>query len=176
MNEEQLQALLRLKRFEQPPDGYFDQLLSDIHRRQRAELLKRSLFSIALERIQTALSPHSMGPLRFGGAVACAVVFGLGVVSVLLPPSPLEDTARTFAKTGVQSAPNALRQRAPFLEGTPRELQAGLDPSVSNPSIDPARDPRDPEGRFRGPHAVPARATRYVIDPRPASYEPSLSF
>ena len=39
MTEEQLTALLRLKRYEQPPPEYFDRLLQDIHRRQRTELL-----------------------------------------------------------------------------------------------------------------------------------------
>ena len=47
MTEEQLTALLRIKRFEQPPPQYFDRLLENIHRRQREELLHRPLWRIA---------------------------------------------------------------------------------------------------------------------------------
>ena len=39
MHDPRISALLRLKRFEQPPPGYFEQLLSDVHDRQRTELL-----------------------------------------------------------------------------------------------------------------------------------------
>ena len=35
LDENQLQALLRLKRHENPPPGYFDGLLDRVHRRQR---------------------------------------------------------------------------------------------------------------------------------------------
>ena len=52
LDENQLQALLRLKRYEQPPPAYFDGLLSRIHQRQREELLRRPAWHIALERIR----------------------------------------------------------------------------------------------------------------------------
>ncbi len=47
-----LQTLLRLKRDEQPPPEFFESMLTDFHRRQRQELLKRSAFSLARERFE----------------------------------------------------------------------------------------------------------------------------
>ena len=46
LDEQQLQQLLKLKRFEQPPPGYFDAALQEFHRRQRAELLRQSALKI----------------------------------------------------------------------------------------------------------------------------------
>jgi hypothetical protein len=42
LDEQQVQQLLRLKRFEQPPPGYFEQALDDLHYRMRAGSVNRS--------------------------------------------------------------------------------------------------------------------------------------
>ena len=85
MTDEQLSALLRLKRYEQPAPQYFDRLLQDIHRRQRAELLRRPLWKIAAERVQTFFSEHSIEgifPTR-AGALASVLVVGLTGIGFL---------------------------------------------------------------------------------------------
>jgi hypothetical protein len=46
----ELQKLLRIKRFEQPPPGYFDRALIELHQRQREELLRRPATLIWWER------------------------------------------------------------------------------------------------------------------------------
>ncbi len=62
MDRETVQKLMRLKRHEQPPEGYFEDFLKEFHLRQRQELLKRSSLSIFMERLQTYLSdPRSQG-------------------------------------------------------------------------------------------------------------------
>ena len=43
---------LRLKKYEQPPPGYFEDFLHEFHRRQRDELLRQPLWRIALGRAQ----------------------------------------------------------------------------------------------------------------------------
>src|SRR4051812_37491496 len=82
MTDEQLSALLRLKRYEQPPDGYFDKLLADIHRRQRAELLRRPLWRIAIDRVQTFFGERSLGNFAYGGAMAAFVLCGAGLMGL----------------------------------------------------------------------------------------------
>ena len=42
LDEQQVQQLLRLKRFEQPPPGYFEHALDELHYRMRAEPVTRS--------------------------------------------------------------------------------------------------------------------------------------
>lgn len=49
--EEQLKRLLRLKRYEQPPEGFAEEFLEKFQRRQRSELVRRSALSILWERL-----------------------------------------------------------------------------------------------------------------------------
>src|ERR1700744_1431075 len=104
MTEEQLSALLRIKRFEQPPPQYFDRLLQDIHRRQRAELLRRPLWKIAAERLQTFFSEHSVGNLSSAGALASALV--VGVVGIGLMTADGADKSGSIAAVPKPVAPH----------------------------------------------------------------------
>jgi hypothetical protein len=164
MNDDQLRALLRLKRFEQPPEGYYQDLLAKIHERQRNELLRQSVFRIALDRIQTAFSTHSMSTMQFAGAMACLLVGGVTLIQTTFPdptthrPLTAQQSAHLFNPKG------ATQTRSPLQTGSPR----GSEDLVARSSELLLR-----ENRAR---TVPVRATRYVIDPRPASYEPSFSF
>jgi hypothetical protein len=159
MTEEQLTALLRLKRFEQPPPQYFDRLLQDIHRRQRAELLQRPLWKIALERVQTFFSEHSMGHVSYAGALAIALVAGVTVIGFMTPSVRLKDRSdMALVEASPTPAPSsdtkyiALRN-SPLLKLEPQSSQ------VPQSGIQPV-----------------ARELRYVMDARPVSYEPSSSF
>ncbi len=158
MTEEQLSALLRLKRYEQPPPQYFDQLLRDIQRRQRSELLHRPLWKIAAERVQTFFSEHSMGHLSYAGAMAAVLVLGVGAIKLLTPggndghASPViaaEKIPAPIAEEKIlslQASAAAPRPAAPALSTTP----PGFAPVVHQP--------------------------RYIMDARPVSYEPSSAF
>ncbi|MFV1995674.1 MAG: hypothetical protein ACC661_09575, partial [Verrucomicrobiales bacterium] len=50
---DEVHKLIRLKRYEKPHDGYFEQFLTEFHGRQRSELLKRSAHGIFCERVAT---------------------------------------------------------------------------------------------------------------------------
>jgi hypothetical protein len=147
MTDEQLSALLRLKRYEQPPAGYYEQLLKDIHRRQRTELLRSPLWRIALERLKTFFGEHSMGTLSYAGAMAGLLVLGVSAIG-LLTPGQSSSGGATVASTEPQARP----PQHSTLEG--REMTA-FDA--------PRRD-----GISNAPH--------YVLPVLPAMYEATKNF
>ena len=155
MTEEQLSALLRLKRYEQPPAEYFDQLLRDIHRRQRTELLHRPLWKIAVERLQTFFSEHSMGQTSYAGAMAAVLVVGLAAIGWLTPGEKIEHKSDWQA----------------IVPPVPAEQFLSLQPSAPAPKL------TSPSLATVQPGAMPVvHQPRYIMDARPVSYEPSSSF
>ena len=82
---EETRRLIRLKRYEQPPDGYLDGFLKDFHQRQRAEIMQQSSFSLFMERLGTYLSSFGGGRLMFAGGVAAAIALAV-VVTLPKPP------------------------------------------------------------------------------------------
>lgn len=153
MTEEQLSALLRLKRYEQPPPGYFDNLLTQVHRRQRADLLRRPLWKIFAERVQVFFSEHSMGNLSYAGAMAGVLAVGVGVISLLTP--------------GTKQNSNTLAENQPIPIAAGPQL-------ASVPPLPPV--PQDPSLQERKVPATLVSQPRYVIDARPVSYEPAPAF
>jgi hypothetical protein len=158
MTEEQLTALLRLKRYEQPPPEYFTRLLQDVHRRQRTELLRQPLWKIAAERIHTFFSEHSMGSVSYATALAVALVAGVTVIGVMTPSHGVKNPGEsTDLAVSTDAAPT--QDRLLHLQ------------NVSLPKL--AMPPLQAPGAAL---QTSAREPRYVIDARPASYEPSSSF
>ncbi|MGV3660110.1 MAG: hypothetical protein ACO1TE_07990 [Prosthecobacter sp.] len=50
---ENIQKLIRLKRFENPGEGFTEEFLKEFHQRQRAEMLKQSSIDLLVERVLT---------------------------------------------------------------------------------------------------------------------------
>jgi hypothetical protein len=159
MTEEQLSALLRLKRYEQPPEGYFDKLLQDIHRNQRTELLRRPLWRIALDRVQTFFGEHSMGSASYAGAMATVLIVGVAGIRLMTPVGssgqhgPVVDNGR----------------QTQTVFATPEKLLTLQEPTPT-PRLDSVRSFPVSQPSFE------SQPPRYVIDARPVSYEPSSSF
>jgi hypothetical protein len=163
LDEKQLQKLLRIKRFEQPPPGYFDRALIEFHRRQREELLRRSITSIWWERSISSLWNFRVPSYAYGAAfgvfVVAATIIGSGVWA------PYRDgrdfnTARVAALTAPSAQENSDNRLA---------LNANLDWSkfdhaASSPKVVPVVGPSQT--------ALP----RYVLDGRPVSFKASFSF
>jgi hypothetical protein len=175
--QQKLSALLRLKRFEQPPSGYYAKLLQDVHRRQRADLLRRPLWKIAVERIQTFFGEHSMGRLQYGGAMAAVLVTGLAIFGISGPSRETAGPAVAVAQAEPASPVATVDLRAnevhPRLLSLDRSFDssedeavavtvASLNHPVSNARLLPEQVTRTISN---------ARPPRYIIDNRPATYE-----
>ena len=85
LDEQQVQQLLRLKRFEQPPPGYFDQALDELHYRMRTGSVNRSSRFSRLQEFFTNLNSFRVPQAAYAGAFAIflvvATMMGTGVWS-----------------------------------------------------------------------------------------------
>ena len=71
--EEQISKLLRLKRHELPPPGYFEDFLQEFQARQRAELIRRPLWEIAWDRIASIAPSFQVPRMAYSSIAALAV-------------------------------------------------------------------------------------------------------
>src|SRR3984893_3169581 len=161
LDEQQLQKLLRIKRFEQPPPGYFDRALTEFHRRQRDALLRLASTIVLWERFISGLwnfrvPSYAYGAV-FGMFVVAATIIGSGVWA---PYKDAVDLNRVAVLTGPATQE---------VSGGRLALSGNLDWSkfdhtTSSPSVVPVIGPSQT--------ALP----RYVLDGRPVSYKASFSF
>src|SRR5206468_12608967 len=80
--------LLRLKRYEQPPPGYFENFLHEFHRRQRDELLRQPLWRICLERAQDLMFRFEVRSLASYPTAVAAVLVCAAVISLKIYQQP----------------------------------------------------------------------------------------
>src|SRR6201995_1206962 len=88
LSEEQIGKLLRLKKYEQPPPGYFEDFLHEFHRRQRDALLKQPLWRICLERAHDFMFKLNVPSLTSYPAAATAILIFAAVISFKIYQAP----------------------------------------------------------------------------------------
>lgn len=85
--EEKISNLLRLKRYEQPRPGYFEDFLQEFQTRQRAELIRRPLWEVAWDRM-VSLAPNFQVP-RMAYATIVALAVAASAVIIVRPGTPV---------------------------------------------------------------------------------------
>jgi len=98
--EEKLQRLLRLKRYEQPPEGYAEDILDKFQRRQRSEILRRSTWSILSERLGGFLQLLRRPVVIWSAGAAYAAV----LLTLWLLPRPTQQGGSTIVISGSMAA------------------------------------------------------------------------
>jgi hypothetical protein len=110
LDEQQVQQLLRLKRFEQPPPGYFDQALDELHYRMRAGSVNSSARdqsgrnqSIRFSRFQeffANLNSFRVPQAAYAGAFAIFLVIATLMGTGVWSPRPKVDFYNASAGAG----------------------------------------------------------------------------
>ena len=189
----QLQTLLRLKRYETPPPGNVETFLYEFHRRQRAELVRRPLWRIALDRLENLLPVpvFAAAPrLAYAGAGVVALsLVGVGVLSHGNGDGSKPTMAQVLNSSG--SAPASLNAAPARNENrvaaANRRAPINLAPSSASVRFVDADNDLDSDPRFStvpSPRLNAAATTRrddnalrprYVLESQPARYEPRSS-
>ena len=158
-NDSEIARLLRLKRYEQPPPGYFENFLHEFHRRQRDELLRQPLWRICLERAHTFMLQLNVRTLTSYPAAVTAVLVGAAIISLKIYQQP------EAPRVALQSPP-ALSMPA-AAEG---ELNLASPVAAQIFRTQPLRSFHESAQTHR------AAPPRYVLDSVPVSYEPTFRF
>src|SRR5438552_18843985 len=112
-DDNEIGRLLRLKRYEQPPPGYFENFLHEFHRRQRDELLRQPLWKIAVGRAQDFMMSLNVARLASYPVAATAVLLCAAVISLkIYQTPPVPNVARIAPSVPAQSATDGGRKPA----------------------------------------------------------------
>jgi energy-converting hydrogenase Eha subunit A len=158
-DDREIARLLRLKRYEQPPPGYFENFLHEFHRRQRDELLRQPLWRIFLERTHAFMLGLNVRSLTSYPAAVAAVLVCAAVISLKIYQQP--ETARV----ALQSPPAI--STPVDAEG---ELNLAAPVSMQILRTQPVRSFNASAQTHR------AAPPRYVLDSVPVSYEATFRF
>lgn len=93
---EDIQRLIRLKRFEQPGEGFTEDFLRDFHQRQRAEMLRQSSLELMWERTTTWWSNLLVPKWGMVGAAAAVCLMSIWIISQSRA-KPVQQTAAAVA-------------------------------------------------------------------------------
>ncbi len=127
MTDQELQDLIRLKRFEQPEEGYFEDFLQEFQQRQRSEMLNTSARGLFVERVKVRFAEF--------GAMRWAVGAGVAYAAVALVFKAIPDQNTSATPSGVVASTEV----APFdseLGGLDLSAEAILSNDFTVPSYE----------------------------------------
>jgi hypothetical protein len=157
-NDNEISKLLRLKRYEQPAPGYFENFLHEFHRRQRDELLRQPLWRICFDRTRDFVLGFNLSSLTSYPAAVTAVLVCAAVVSLKIYQTP-------------EPARIAVQDRQVLAVPASTEDQWTL----ANPVATRVFSTRSLRNEGAQTHRA-ATPPRYVLDSVPVSYETTFKF
>jgi hypothetical protein len=159
-DDNEIVRLLRLKRYEQPPPGYFENFLHEFHRRQRDEMLRQPLWRICLERAHGLMLRLDVRSLASYPAAVTAVLVCAAVISLKIYQQP--ETARVALQSPpALSAPTSTEGEWSLMSPVATQIFRTQPVRRFNESAQTHRAGAPP---------------RYVLDSVPVSYEPTFRF
>ena len=159
LNENEIAKLLRLKRYEQPPPGYFDNFLHEFHRRQRNELLRQPLWRICIDRARDFVFQFNLSTLTSSPVAVTAVLICAGILSLRIYQTP-QPTVALKERTVIATPASADDQ---WTLASPVATRAFTTRSLRS-MTESAQTHR------------PGTPPRYVLDSVPVSYETTFKF
>jgi hypothetical protein len=117
--------VIRLKRYEQPPDGYYEDFLKEFHKRQRAEPLNTSIRGLMKERLADKFSEFRVPAMAFAVAAAVAVLASIAIIR----ETPRQDNPRAYS---VSYTPGTPTYQTPVTIQNVQPVSLRLDPAPQN--------------------------------------------
>jgi hypothetical protein len=159
-DDKEITKLLRLKRYERPPPGYFENFLHEFHRRQRDEFLRQPLWRICVDRAHDFMLQLSLARLTSYPAAVTAVLVCAAVVSLKLYQTP-EPTNVAVQDRQILATPANPDGEWTLASPVATRVFSTRSLHNSNPSAQTHRTATTP---------------RYVLDSVPVSYETTFKF
>jgi hypothetical protein len=159
-NENEITKLLRLKRYEQPPPGYFENFLHEFHRRQRDELLRQPLWRIGLDRARDFVLSFNLGTLTSYPAAVTAVLVCAAVISLRIYQTPAPATSVAVQDRPVLAVPANTDEQW----------------TLASPVATRVFNTRSLRNITESAQTHRSGTPRYVLDSVPVSYETTFKF
>jgi hypothetical protein len=159
-NDNEITKLLRLKRFEQPPHGYFDSFLHEFHRRQRNELLRQPLWRICVDRTRDFVLSFNLATLTSYPAAVTAVLVCAAVISLRIYQAPAPATSLATQNRPVLAVP----------------ANAEDEWTLASPVATRVFNTRSLRNITESAQTHRSGTPRYVLDSVPVSYETTFKF
>lgn len=146
-----IQKLLQLKRYEAPPSGFHENFLNEFQRRQRADLLRRTLRPSIRETLRDRVS-YSLSSGWYVPSLGYALITAVGVlVSAAIWLHSPEDITSSSLSTASTSPKENINFSLTSPVEIPKQRPVGTLPPGTLPPY-------------------------YILENRPASYEVPLGF
>jgi hypothetical protein len=115
-----MHRIIKLKRYERPPEGWHEEFLEEFRHRQRAELLRIPVYRLLWDRFHAMIHSVSVPPLAYAGAAALAVLVGTGILrSTASSPAAYAVSYPSYPVTIPKMQPVSLRVTPPSEETPP---------------------------------------------------------